>query len=161
MKKIHLIICSCFLLTAMTCTHESETEHHYITMSNTSDYDIYVDRSFDYPDTSLKHSQNVMTPGWHLKVDSHSDDRDVFACRSSYESWFNYIDKLIVFVFNADTLERYGWEYAKDNNLVSQRYDLSLDDLRQLNWRLTFPPTEEMSNIEMWPPYGTYDSLGY
>ncbi len=66
----------------------------------------------------------------------------------------------MVFVFNADTLETHGWDYAKEHNMVMQRYDLSLTDLQNLNWTLTFPPTEEMRNIKMWPPYGTYDEHG-
>lgn len=70
-------------------------------------------------------------------------------------------DTLIVFVFTADSLDLYGLDYVKRNYLVSQRYDISLSDLQQLNWQLRFPPTEEMRNIKMWPPYGTYDSLGH
>ena len=71
------------------------------------------------------------------------------------------MDTLIVFVFNSDTLSSRGWDYVKDHNNVTQRYDLSLSNLRNLNWRIAFPPTEEMRNIKMWPPYGTYDSMGF
>ncbi len=71
----------------------------------------------------------------------------------------NTHDTLIVFVFNADTLALYGWEYVKEHYLIAQRYDLSLIDLQLLSWRLQFPPSSEMQNIKMWPPYGTYDSL--
>ena len=31
---------------------------------------------------------------------------------------------------------------------------------RQTNCQISFPPTEEMRNIKMWPPYGTYDEHG-
>ena len=77
------------------------------------------------------------------------------------ESKFISMDTLIVFVFNSDTLSSRGWDYVKDHNNVTQRYDLSLSNLRNLNWRIAFPPTEEMRNIKMWPPYGTYDSMGF
>ena len=39
-------------------------------------------------------------------------------------------------------------------------YDISLNDFRLMFYHPTFPPTEEMRNIKMWPPYGTYDSTG-
>ena len=147
--------------TAMTCTQDTDDEHHHILFCNESDYDVFVDRSYDHPDTSLLHTQNVMTPGWDLKVESQSTNDEAFLSRGSYESKFIRMDTLIAFVFNADTLSVYGWDYVKEHNMVAQRYELSLFDLQNLNWRLTFPPSEEMRNIKMWPPYGTYDSLGY
>ncbi len=161
MKKIILIICSCMLFTAMTCTKDSDDAHHHILFYNGADYDIFVDRSFDYPDTSLLRTQNVMAPGWDLGVKSHNSNNEALTSRGTYESKFCNLDTLIVFVFNADTLSIRGWDYVKDHNIVAQRYDLSLSDLRYLNWKLTFPPTEEMRNIKMWPTYGTYDSLGH
>lgn len=66
----------------------------------------------------------------------------------------------MIFVFNGDTLARHGIQYVMENHLVDQRYDLSLNDLKQLNWQLFFPPSAEMRNIKMWPPYGTYDANG-
>lgn len=32
---------------------------------------------------------------------------------------------------------------------------------KQTNYQISFPPTEEMRKIKMWPPYGTYDEHGY
>ena len=162
MKKIILICCGCLLFTAMTCTKDSDTQHHHIRFYNASDCDIYVDKSHDYPDTTLSRVQNVMTPGWNLMVQSHSTNNDAFTNRNSYEVDFRCrYDTLVVFVFNSDTLALYGWEYSKNNYCISQRYDLSLSDLQRLSWRLQFPPTEGMRDIKMWPPYGTYDSLGH
>lgn len=41
-----------------------------------------------------------------------------------------------------------------DIYLLSQRYELSLNDLRQLGWQLSFPPTAEMflwnSGVRPW-----------
>ena len=99
--------------------------------------------------------------GWNLEVGAHNYNNEVLISRGSYESKFISMDTLIVFVFNSDTLSSRGWDYVKDHNNVTQRYDLSLSNLRNLNWRIAFPPTEEMRNIKMWPPYGTYDSLGH
>lgn len=165
MKRIIVIISSCLLFTAITCVHDdTDDRHSYIFFYNGSDYDVYINLSYCYPDTSLLHEQNVMTPGWNYSVESHSYNNEAFAQNTSYESMFISMigkDTLIVFVYNADTLSVYGWDYVKDHIMVAQRYDLSLTDLQNLNWRLTFPPSEEMRNIKMWPPYGTYDEHGY
>ena len=162
MKKLGLVFCCCLLLTAMTCTRDSDTEHHHILFYNASEYDIYINLSFYYPDTSLVHEQNVMTPGWNYKVTAHSVNNDAFENCNSYEVEFGYMyDTIIVFIYNSDTLALYGWDYVKEHNLIAQRYDLSLDNLQQLDWRLQFPPSSKMQHIKMWPPYGTYDSLGH
>jgi hypothetical protein len=161
MKKIFLIIGSYLIFSAVTCTKDTDDEHHHILFCNETDYNVYLARSYDYPDTSLLHTQNVMTPGWYRAVESHNYNNEALTSRGSYESKFISMDTLIVFVFNADTLSDYGWDNVKDCYKVAQRYDLSLSDIQNLNWKLAFPPTEEMRNIKMWPPYGTYDATGH
>ena len=78
-----------------------------------------------------------------------------------YEADFGYsYDTLLIFVFNADTLDTFGWDYVREHYMVLQRYDLSLGDLQSVNFRLSFPPNDAMKHIHMWPPYGTYDENG-
>ena len=159
MKNKFLIIVCLLSLTAFTCTRESDDKHHFIHFYNSADYDIFVQQSYDYPDTS-SYGGDVTTPGWNLKVESHHSNNDAIWSRGTYESKLRE-DTLIIFVFNADTLSTYGWNYVKDHNIVTQRYYLSLSDLNNLKWCLSFPPTEEMRDIKMWPPYGTYGHNGY
>ena len=35
---------------------------------------------------------------------------------------------------------------------VVQRYHLTIKDLERLNWTVTYPPTEDMKGVSMWPP---------
>lgn len=35
---------------------------------------------------------------------------------------------------------------------VVQRYHLTIKDLERLNWTVTYPPTENMKGVSMWPP---------
>ena len=164
MKKIILICCGYLLFIATTCTKDSDTQHHHIKFYNASDSDIYIDaiKSLGYPDSTLSRVQNVVTPGWNLMVQAHSANNDALVSRNSYEYYFNNTyDTLIVFVFNSDTLALYGWDYVKMHYMIAQRYDLSLGDLQKLNWELQFPPSYEMRDISMWPPYGTYDATGH
>ena len=160
-KKLLLLIGSCLLFTACDLTIDRDDAHYHIRFYNASVYNAFIGISFDYPDTTLRNRQDVTTPGWYLGVESHNSNNDALASMTSYESIFYSIDTLIIFVFNADTLSARGWDNVKEHNIVTQRYDLSLSDLYNLDWRLTFPPTEEMRNIKMWPPYGTYDSHGH
>lgn len=59
----------------------------------------------------------------------------------------NYIPKNFKWFNSApiDTLRKYV--------PVLQRYQLSKQDLEELRYTITYPPTEEMRNVKMWPPY--------
>ena len=67
----------------------------------------------------------------------------------------NTIDTLHIFVFEEDVLSIYTWEKVVNDYMVLQRYDLSLQDLQQLNWQVSYPPAEAMKDMEMYPPYGS------
>lgn len=77
-------------------------------------------------------------------------------------------DTLSLYIFNADTVDSYSWDTVLKYNMVLQRYDLSMQDYKELNKArvlgevvtLFFPPSEDMKHIHMWPPYGTYDENG-
>jgi hypothetical protein len=45
----------------------------------------------------------------------------------------------MVFVFNAGLLETIPWDTIKANYLVMKRYDLSLPDLEEMDWTITYP----------------------
>ena len=36
---------------------------------------------------------------------------------------------------------------------VVQRYHLTIKDLERLHWTVSYPPTEDMKDVNMWPPY--------
>jgi len=68
-------------------------------------------------------------------------------------------DTISYFVISTDTLEKYGWDSVRIGYRILQRYDYSVMDYYP-SGTPTFPPTEAMRNIKMWPPYGTYDEHG-
>lgn len=37
---------------------------------------------------------------------------------------------------------------------ILQCYQLSLEDLQQINWTISYPPDERMKDVKMFPPYG-------
>ena len=58
-----------------------------------------------------------------------------------------------VFIFDSEILENIEWKEIRDNYMILKRYDLSLEDLQKLDFTLYYPPTEEMKDIKMYPPY--------
>lgn len=62
-------------------------------------------------------------------------------------------DTMHFFILSSDTLDKYGWEQVQGDYNILVRYDLSLQDLYTLNFRIVYPPNEVMSNIKMYPSY--------
>ena len=62
-------------------------------------------------------------------------------------------DTLYIFIFEEDVLANHSWADVVDKNLVLQRYNLSLHDLQQLNWQISYPPSEQMKDMKMYPPF--------
>jgi hypothetical protein len=59
----------------------------------------------------------------------------------SWEKFFQELpkDTLSVFIFHTDTLNKYSWEEVRDGYMILKRYDLSLDDLKRMNWTVIYP----------------------
>ncbi len=48
-------------------------------------------------------------------------------------------DTLSVFIFHTDTLKKYSWEEIRDDYKILKRYDLSLEDLEETDFMITYP----------------------
>ena len=60
-------------------------------------------------------------------------------------------DTLSIYIFHPDTLLKYNWKTViKDYNIL-KRYDLSFEDLEQLNWQVSYPPNDKMKGVKMYP----------
>ena len=49
------------------------------------------------------------------------------------------LDTLSIYFFDADTLETYSWIQVKKENKVLKRFDLSVQDLKDKNWKIHYP----------------------
>ena len=120
---------------------ETANCHFNIYVKNNSNKPIYIYGYYDYPDSSLKNKNyNPAVSGEYYKV-KPSERTNIYR-RSCYEGVFKISipsDTIMVYIFDAQTLETTPWETVKKNNLYLKRYDLSLQDLRNLNWRINYP----------------------
>ena len=104
-----------------------------------------------YPDTSISDFK------MRLSVEVHSGERKTIAggsapWKSTFEVSVPY-DTFSIFVFEVDTLQAYSWNEIIEDYKVLQRYDLSLEDLERLDYKLSYPPDAKMSGVKMYPPY--------
>ena len=127
-------------LTATKGCKDPVEQWDYIKVVNTTAKTIYVSAGTrrygmsSYPDTLLpadKPSLLIVRP----------NDYNNLATSIGWEVAIkdNDPDSLNIYVFDADTINRYSWDKIKAHNKVLKRYDLSIDDLKRKNWSITFP----------------------
>jgi hypothetical protein len=135
-KKIFTLLLS-LMLVSSTCSEKDENKHNVISVKNNNDMDIYVYGDFFYPDTSINFS-NPSEAGNYYKVTARSEG-DPLQIKDTYEGRFKQYEKLMVFIFDAHTIETTSWDTIKAKYLVLKRYDLRLEDLQKSNWTVTYP----------------------
>jgi hypothetical protein len=58
--------------------------------------------------------------------------------QNSFNKYFPH-DTLSVFIFSSDTLNKYTWEEVRDGYKILKRYDLSYQDLEEMDYTITYP----------------------
>ena len=125
--------------TFVSCEKMWET-WYCIKIENTTTKGIFVSSGcaryglFDYPDTTLTVNRPSLL---QVNPNDHNDLRS----GPKWEYIINEIpsDTLSIYIFDADTINAYDWSQIKEGYKVLKRYDLSVEDLKQKNWTVTYP----------------------
>ncbi len=126
-----------------SCDDKGEDCHKTITFKNETADTLYVVGSTFYPDTSIYAGipNPVLDPNFTRVLPNESNSRALWD-RDCLELSFKDLipsDTMMVYVFDAHVIETTAWDSVKVNYLVLKRYDLSLDDLKRMNWTITYP----------------------
>jgi hypothetical protein len=128
---------------------ENEHCHKHIAFKNNADIDVYIKFTYDTLGFYILFSNPLGDE--MCKVKPHTKNTSVLWQRSCYESYIkNYIR---IYIFDANVLATVPWNIIGQYNMVLQCYDLTKEDLQRLNWEVTYPPTEAMKDVQMYPPY--------
>ena len=156
MKRYSYLPIVLILLLFTACPKiDTENCHYSITVINDSDFDIYHDI---YLDTLgiYQSPKGLIGNAYWLKVPAKGNNRYVsqdcyeyFFTKgtSFYNGTYGLLDSLRVYIFDALEVEQ---NLKKE---MLKRYDLTLEDLRKLDWTVAYPPTEAMKDIIQYPPY--------
>ena len=60
-----------------------------------------------------------------------------------------------VFILDPDTVESYSWDELRAGSKYLKRYDFTWKDTDRLNNQVSYPPTDNMRDVKMYPPYGS------
>ena len=164
MFKINPFCLVGFVFTCFCCNPIPDTEHTHLSFENNSDYDIALEREYGHEGGDPYYSQSdgsypfsdYGSNGAAHCVDSKTTNYNVMPLRRySFERLFNNIDSYIVYVFpkryTREEWEAIGKPKWDDVKLVS--YELTLNNLIELDSHLSFPPDERMKKVKMDPEY--------
>jgi len=111
-----------------TCTKEI---HRDLIFQNKSQKAVIVSWGDYYPDTA------IMCPLGYAEISVNKEYS--ISTRNGWEDKFKYIDYFQIFVIDSATNKMYPCDSIKKNNKILKRYQLTLDDVRNLNWTITYP----------------------
>lgn len=140
MKKFIVLL---FLITVFLngCDWFAMDRYYSICFKNNSESSIaaYFTRPFPepdpfYPDTSLANKKPSL-------LEIPRNEKRYWNISYEYKYLFDAIpsDTISVFIFHADTINKFTWDEVRDGYKVLKRYDLSLKDLETMNWTITYP----------------------
>ncbi|MFQ3579873.1 MAG: hypothetical protein SNJ71_07020 [Bacteroidales bacterium] len=132
-----LLIVILLILTSSTCKEKCQKSINFV---NNSEIELYVISSIFYPDTN---SYKTAFPDptlnkYYYKVEPNSTSNRAIRYRTCIEAKLS-MDTLMIYVFEAKVLETIPWDTVKAKNLVLKRYDVSIDDIKRMNWTITYP----------------------
>jgi hypothetical protein len=140
MSWIIIVITSLFFYQA--CGDKEDNCHKTITFVNKTADALYVVANSDYPDTmAFRNQPNPLLDSNFTKVLSNENNTQALWRRDCIELAFKDLipsDTLMIYVFDSEVLENTPWETVKTNYLILKRYDLSLQDLKNTNWTITY-----------------------
>ena len=145
MKTTHIIlllIIPCFFL-SMTCEKKNTKNCHIkLEFKNSSDKELLVVLSYDYPDTSINFQNPLSDYTFSGYIMPNKTDyiRNAASnmCIESILSDYSY-EKVSLFIFDADVVDSIPWSQIRQHYQVLHRYDFTLDELRALGWHIDYP----------------------
>lgn len=139
------ILLTFVLLTFFGCKEEP-CPYHCIYIKNKSNNTIYYYCNLvSYPDTVAKtFSVNILNP--EHNYDIAPQKKILGRCLEEYN------DTIMIYIYNNETLKKHTLQEIYENHMVAARYDLSIDDVRNLNYKIPYPPTEDMSEMKIYIP---------
>lgn len=155
MKK--LIIYLILILFLNSCIIEYKEKFLYLTNNSNHSINLYFNNlkkmnndaiNKVYPDTLIRKDieiwigDEILAGKRTVGVIGANDWKELYSLDAPQ-------DTLSLFIFHKDTIAKYSWDEIRGDYKILTRYDLSLEDLKRLDFVLTYPPDERMNNIKI------------
>ena len=148
MKHIYQI----FILIVLITSCSDKERHYRVCFVNNTDFPIRV---FNQRGTSPLHYVEWIrenNPCYYVPANSTNESTLSPGLGWYFERLYEGVDATI-FVLDAKYSYIEVINRESDEGIILVRYDMSLQDFKDLDWEISFPPDERMKNIRMSPPY--------
>jgi len=155
-----LMIMCCVLLFQACPMPDKEIIFLYLENNSNDTLAVYIaDGSHTaYPDTLLPQKHQ----GVRITGTDNNMTGAIYSFRGAPEESFKRLQKdtLSIFIFDANNFSGIIinmdsiWAEMNYGKSFLWRYDLSLQDIKILKYKISYPSDERMKNMKMYPPYG-------
>jgi hypothetical protein len=127
--------------------------HSFFRFENKSNFDIVVDNDFNNPSTTI--CMTTIDANDVSMIVYANSTNTVLGIIGAWEGIFHNLknDTMRFFIFDYKKALTYNTEYIPFDSVLLQHYDLTIKDLDKLNWTLSYPPSDAMKDVKMYPPY--------
>lgn len=128
-----LIVVSCVLISCEAPW--GATRSYFFEIHNNSDISIRYGVYKNYPDTLVPDSTSLNFRRLDPKDVGDYDSRD------KWPKYFSKLpaDTLSIFFISQDSISKYGWKQIQSRYLILARKDISLKDLEDSDYTITYP----------------------
>lgn len=132
-----ILLVICVLTLGTGCEAVSGYDSRFKVVNN-SGRAIYVEKSYTFPDTSIPPGSPMISPIATRVEPGKELGIPILCC---WEAKLEEVPShmVMLFVFDADTVDLLPWDRVRREYKILRRYDLTIEDLRQLNWTITYP----------------------
>lgn len=152
MKKLTILILVAACMLSSECLETMVGTKYGLPMRNDSERNISVYGTYIQWDTVLPYNRPKCTivhrssftpehPYSHIMLDTHD-----------WVSSLSDKDTVRIFIFDYEYLENNEWSAVREAYSIL-RYDITVKNLQDLSYHISYPPSPEMKHIKMWPPY--------
>lgn len=150
--KIILYFLAVLLVMSTACTKKDI--HREIKIRNNSDKGIYFQDRVIYENSEPRFISDYNPALSKLNFYCAAKESNIIWTRSTFEGDFNRGAKYLqIIIFDEDVIYTVPFDTVRKYDMTLKRYNLTLENLQDLNWTVYYPPTESMRYINQSPPF--------
>ena len=159
LKSISVVSIMLLSVFCVSCLPLEGDDYFEIDFSNNSESELYVVVRYSvyYKSTGQYAREDGLCKDSSLyhkvRLEANWKESGLFSFEENPKKFLKPTDTLTIFILDKEEYEGKTWSQIVDSAHFRQIYHLSGDDIRLLNARVPYPPTEIMRNMDMLPSY--------
>lgn len=138
----------------LTACPDDEMEENSLNFYNNSLSDIYIYFGIPRGEKGKPTLPDTMIPIQYNSLGDHPVSKNGGYVYFEYRHFKGESYIYHLYIFDADTVNKYSWDEIRADYKVLKRYDLNIENgLKEFKGVITYPPSEAMKDVPMFPPY--------